>query len=166
MQTPFVPEGFRIPQRIEQANYVLRPLTPADVEKDYDAVMSSKQSLRQIFAQNDDWPDEHMSVQENYRDLERHQSDFEQRQGFTYTVETPEGDLCLGCVYIYPCRRGDYDASVYYWVRDSAKAQGMEADLGAFLRHWLAEVWPFGQPVFPGRDVSWQEWEDLKGSAN
>ena len=73
MQTLFVPEDFRVPQRIEQANYVLRPLTTADVEKDYEAVMSSKDSLRQIFGENDAWPDEQMTLQENERDRQRHQ---------------------------------------------------------------------------------------------
>jgi hypothetical protein len=165
MEPLFVPEDLRVPQRIEQPNYVLRPLTTADVANDYEAVMSSKQSLRQIFGENDDWPDEHMTLQENESDLLRHQTDFEQRRGFTYTVETPEGHSCLGCVYIYPSDRGDYDGRVYYWVRDSVKAQGVEAQLGAFLRQWLREVWPFQRPVFPGRDVSWQEWEVLKKSA-
>ncbi len=165
METLFVAADFLVPQRIEQASFVLRPLTTADVEKDYEAVMSSKDSLRQIFRENGEWPAEHMTLQDNYRDLERHQTDCEQRQGFTYTVETPEGDTCLGCVYIYPCQRGDYDAQVYYWVRDSVKAQGVEAALDAFLRQWLREAWPFEQPVFPGRDVSWRAWEALKNRA-
>ena len=165
MQTLFVPADFRVPQRIEQATYLLRPLTTEDVEKDYEAVMSSKASLRQIFAENDDWPAEEMSLQENYRDLERHQTDFAQRRGFTYTAETPAGDRCLGCVYIYPRQCGDYDASVYYWVRDSAKAQGIEAQLSAFLRDWLPAAWPFRQPVFPGRDLSWQAWAALPSNA-
>jgi hypothetical protein len=165
MKKLFVPEDFRVPQRIEQPNYVLRPLTTADVEKDYEAVMSSKQSLRQIFSENDDWPDEQMTLQENECDLQRHQTDFEQRRGFTYTVETAEGDTCLGCVYIYPSDRGEYDARVYYWVRDSVKAHGLDAQLGAFLRQWLREAWPFQQPIFPGRDVSWQEWKALKNGA-
>lgn len=166
MEPLFVSEDFRVPQRIEQPNYVLRPLTTADVAKDYEAVMSSKQSLRQIFGENDDWPGEHMTLQENQSDLQRHQTDFEQRRGFTYTVETPEGHSCLGCVYIYPCDRGDYDARVYYWVRDSAKAQGVEAQLDAFLRQWLRGVWRFRRPIFPGRDVSWQAWEALKNSVS
>jgi hypothetical protein len=165
METGFVAADFLVPQRIEQASFVLRPLTTADVEKDYEAVMSSKDSLRQIFRENGEWPAEHMTLRDNYRDLERHQTDFEQRQGFTYTVETPEGDTCLGCVYIYPCQRGDYDAQVYYWVRDSVKAHGVEAALDAFLRQWLREAWPFEQPVFPGRDVSWRAWEALKNRA-
>jgi hypothetical protein len=165
MESLFVPDDFRVPHQIEQPTYVLRPLTVADVAKDYEAVMSSTQSLRQIFGEHDDWPDEQMTVQENERDLARHQTDFEQRRGFTYTVETSEGDSCLGCVYIYPCDRGDYDARVYYWVRDSVKAHGVEAQVGAFLCQWLREVWPFRRPVFPGRDVSWQEWKALKESA-
>jgi hypothetical protein len=162
METLFVSADFVVPQRVEQKNYVLRPLTTKDVEHDYEAVMSSQESLRQIFREDDEWPAETMTLQENYRDLERHQTDFEQRRGFTYTMETPAGDRCLGCVYIYPCQRGDYDAQVYYWVRDSVKAHGVEAELGAFLRQWLREVWPFRQPVFPGRDVSWPAWEALK----
>ncbi len=164
----FVPVDFVAPQRIEQANYVLRPLTTKDVENDYDAVMSSKESLRHIFREEDEaeWPADNMTLQDNYRDLERHQKDFEQRNGFTYTMETPDAQRCLGCVYIYPCQRGGYDAQVYYWVRDSVKVQGLEKELGVFLRQWLRDVWPFKHPVFPGRDVSWQDWKDLENTAS
>jgi hypothetical protein len=166
MESLFVSEEFVVPQRVEQRNYLLRPLTTTDVEKDYEAVMSSKESLRQIFGENGEWPAETMTLQDNYRDLERHQTDFEQRRGFTYTMETPDGNRCLGCVYIYPCQRGDYDAQVFYWVRDSVKAQGVEAELGAFLRQWLRQVWPFQRPAFPGREVSWRAWEALESAAS
>lgn len=163
MVEPFVPDDFVIPRRIEQANYVLRPLTTEDVENDYEAVMSSRENLCHIFCENDPgWPAEGMTLQDNYRDLERHQQDFEQRKGFTYTVETQDGRLCLGCVYIYPCRRGNYDASVHYRVRDSVKQHGLESELGVFIRQWLIDAWPFHRPVFPGRDLPWREWEDLK----
>ncbi len=162
MSPEFVAADFVVPLRVEQAVYCLRPLTTADVEKDYEAVMSSKESLRQIFRQQDEWPADTMTLQENYRDLERHQQEFAQRQGFTYTVETPTGDRCLGCVYIYPCSVDGYDAQVFYWVRDSEKAHGLEAELGTFLRQWLAEVWPFQRPVFPGRDLSWPAWQARK----
>jgi len=167
METLFVSGDFVVPQRIEQANYVLRPLMTKDVENDYDAVMSSKESLRHIFREDDaGWPADNMTLQDNYRDLEGHQKDFEQRNGFTYTMETPDAQRCLGCVYIYPCQRGEYDAQVHYWVRDSVKAQGIEEELGVFLRQWLRDVWPFQHPVFPGRDVSWQDWEALKNTAS
>ena len=168
METLFVSGDFVVPQRIEQANYVLRPLTTKDVENDYDAVMSSQESLRHIFREADEaeWPADNMTLQDNYRDLEQHQKDFEQRNGFTYTMETPDAQRCLGCVYIYPCQRGGYDAQVYYWVRDSVKVQGLEKELSVFLRQWLRDVWPFKHPVFPGRDVSWQDWKDLENTAS
>ncbi|HMN27633.1 MAG TPA: GNAT family N-acetyltransferase [Caldilineaceae bacterium] len=166
MDSQFVADEFVVPQLVERQNYVLRPLTTADVENDYEAVMSSRESLRQVFREHDEWPAEQMTLQDNYRDLERHQTDFERRQGFTYTMETPDGARCLGCVYIYPCQRGDYDAQVYYWVRDSVKANGIEEDLGAFLRQWLRQVWPFRQPVLPGRELSWREWEALESAAS
>ena len=167
METRFVPEDFGVPQRVEQTNYVLRPLLVTDVENDYDAVMSSKESLRRIFSEDDAaWPADTMTLQDNYRDLARHQQDFEQRNGFTYTMETSGGQRCLGCVYIYPSPADGYDAQVYYWVRDSVKAQGLEDELGAFLRQWLRDVWPFQHPAFPGRDVPWQDWEALKHAIN
>lgn len=162
MERPFVAADFVVPQHIEQKNYLLRPLTTDDVVQDYEAVMSSKASLRRIFREYDaKWPADTMTLDDNYRDLQRHQDDFAQRNGFTYTMTTPDGQRCLGCVYIYPCQRGDYDAQVYYWVRDSEKAQGLEAELGVFLRQWLRTVWPFHHPAFPGREVSWQAWEAL-----
>ncbi|MFO7698623.1 MAG: GNAT family N-acetyltransferase [Anaerolineae bacterium] len=161
MATPFVPASFVVPLRVEQPGYVLRPLTVDDVEHDYDAVMSSVESLRHIFREQDDWPAEDMTVQDNLRDLARHQRDFEQRAGFTYTVETPDGTRCLGCVYIYPCQRGGYDARVNYWVRDSEATRGLDEDLGAFLRRWLVDTWPFSRVAYPGREIPWAEWEAL-----
>ena len=53
MARPFVAADFIVPQRVEQATYLLRPLTTADVEQDYAAVMSSKESLRRIFHEYD-----------------------------------------------------------------------------------------------------------------
>jgi hypothetical protein len=164
--TPFVPDEFEVPLRIEQPGYVLRPLTVGDVEHDYDAVMSSVESLRHVFRDGDGWPADDMTLQDNLRDLEMHQGHFEQRVGFTYTVETPDGGRCLGCVYVYPAERGGYDARVNYWVRDSDKARGLDDELGAFLRLWLRDAWPFARVAFPGREIPWPEWEALERRVN
>ena len=53
MDRPFVAADFIVPQRVEQANYLLRPFTTDDVEHDYAAVMSSKELLRRIFHEYD-----------------------------------------------------------------------------------------------------------------
>ncbi|MCA9840054.1 MAG: GNAT family N-acetyltransferase [Trueperaceae bacterium] len=161
MKPAFVSESFSVPHLVEQESYRLRPLTTNDVANDYEAVMSSRSSLRKIFSEYDKWPSDTMTLADNYRDLERHQREFDERQGFTYTVETPEGDKCLGCVYIYPTDKGDYEAQVFYWVTDIAKEAGLEEELGSFVRQWLKDVWPFKQVAYPGRDLSWQDWQAL-----
>lgn len=155
----FVPADFVVPLGVEGAGFVVRKLTAGDVERDFEAVMSSRVSLRRIFRADDDWPADGMTLQDNLADLERHEGDFVGRVGFTYSVVDPAGVICLGCVYIYPALTEQYDAEVYYWVRDSVKEAGLEERLGDFVRGWLARVWPFERVVFPGRGLSWAEWE-------
>jgi len=38
---PFVPKEFKIPEKLEMQEFLLRMLTVNDVVKDYDAVMTS-----------------------------------------------------------------------------------------------------------------------------
>ena len=162
MDKLFVPANFIIPLRLETPHFILRKLTTADVEQDYEAVMSSKENLRRIFSAQDDWPRDEMTLQDNFNDLKEHQEDFDQRRGFTYTVVSPSEDICLGCVYFYPWKGAHYDAQVYYWVRDAAKPNDLEKQLDHVLHQWLAETWPFHAPAFPGREVAWDIWEGLR----
>jgi hypothetical protein len=161
MRKQFVPSDFIIPLRAETPDFILRKLTTKDVEKDFEAVMSSKESLRTIFRVHDDWPADNMTLQDNYNDLKRHEEEFDQRTGFAYTVVSIDENTCLGCVYIYPWSGKQYDAQVYYWVRDSEKIHGLDTKLGDFINQWLHETWPLNNSVFPGRDVPWQEWEKI-----
>jgi len=124
--------------------------------------MSSKVSLRQIFQKDDDWPADDMTLEANYEDLEYHEEEFDQRKSFTYTMLNVDESSCIGCVYIYPWRGKVYDSQVYYWVIDSEKAKGLDEKVGSFLRDWIEQVWPIENPVFPGRDMDWEEWEAFK----
>ena len=63
---------------------------------------------------------------------------------------------------LFPYFRKPYDARVYYWVRDSEKTRGFDEELGTFLKQWLQDAWPIQHPVFPGRSLSWEEWEAFK----
>jgi hypothetical protein len=165
MDKEFVPPDFEVPEPVKTADFILKKLTTKDVEQDYEAVMSSKESLRQIFQKNDDWPADDMTIEANYEDLEYHEKDFDQRKSFTYTMLNVDESRCLGCVYIYPWRGKVYDAQVYYWVVDSEKDKGLDEKLGNFLRDWIESVWPIEKPVFPGRDMTWKEWEAFKKSS-
>ncbi|MCP4142881.1 MAG: GNAT family N-acetyltransferase [Chloroflexi bacterium] len=162
MGKPFVPPKFEVPEPVKTTDFILRKLTTKDVEQDYEAVMSSKESLRQIFAKDDDWPADDMTIESNYEDLEYHEREFNERKSFAYTMRDVDDSRCIGCVYIYPWFRNGADAVIYYWVIDSEKAKGLDKKVGSFLRDGINKVWPIENPVYPGRDITWEAWEVFK----
>ena len=76
-----------------------------------------------------------MDLDANRADLIGHARDFENREGFTYSIL--DGDEVIGCVYIYPSKDPGYDAAVSSWVRKS------RADTDAVGRRG-GRVRPFG----------------------
>ncbi len=153
---PFVPADFVVPAGLETAEFRLRMLSAADVDNDYAAVMESADLLHAIFGR--DWPTADFTRAENLRDLTEHEEGFLKREEFTYTVTSLDETTCLGCVYIYPPRGHPTDARVYMWVRQSAYDRGLDPVLFSTVKAWIAERWPFGSVLYPGRadDGSWQ----------
>ncbi len=157
MPNRFVPPNFKVPESLETENFFLEILTPAVAELDYEAVMSSKVRLRSVFSESTKWPEDTMSLADNIRDLKRHHEEFLSRKAFAYTVLTPAKDKCIGCVYIDPCKTGEFDCVVYLWVRDDGIK--FDNELYKTVRDWLSNYWPFKTIAFPGRDISWQKWK-------
>jgi RimJ/RimL family protein N-acetyltransferase len=137
----FVPPDFDVPLRLETSEFVLEPLGPEHNEQDYDAWTSSMQHIKRTpgFSKGS-WPRE-MTSEQNRGDLQRHADDFRNRTGFTYTVLDPTSRDVIGCVYIYPVRDGDDDASVLSWVRESHAH--LDVPLWRAVSEWLASDWPF-----------------------
>jgi hypothetical protein len=136
---PFVPEDFDPPAGLVDERFVLEPLGPQHNESDYEAWTSSMDHIRAT-AGFQGWPRE-MTLEENRGDLERHANDFAHRTGFTYTVLDPASRAVIGCLYIYPDKRGDADARVNSWVR--ATRAELDRPLRETVTRWLDEVWPF-----------------------
>jgi len=157
--TPFVPEDFKIPEKLETQEFRLRMLTVNDVVKDYDAVMTSVEHLKTIWP-GSDWP-EGLTFEQDLIDLGWHQKEFQSRTSFAYTVVTPDESLVTGCVYIDPTPKRGYDAVVYLWARQSELARGMETRLYAAVQDWIAKEWPFKKVAFPGRDIEWDAWNAI-----
>ena len=153
----FVPEGFKAPYRKKHSKFSLRKLTVDEVKKDYEAVMSSRESLRQVFCENDDWPSDNMTIEENYMDLLEHQEEFDNNIGFAYTVVTPDDSRCIGCLYIYPFSHGVYDCRIFYWLVDDMADQ-LDSQFRDFIDKWIPVAFGFENPIFPGRDMSHSEW--------
>ncbi len=156
----FLPKEFDVPRVFEVEKFRLEVLRPEVAEIDYDAVMSSKRRLRQVFSSATEWPRDDMTLSENRDDLIRHQAEFESREAFAYTVLTKDRARCIGCVYIDPCKLEKFDCEIYLWVREDCAE--LDDKLYEAIKAWVSGCWPFGSVIFPGREVPWSKWESYQ----
>ena len=156
---PFVPATFDVPATLETAEFRLRMLTVNDVVKDYDAVMSSHDHCKTVWP-GSKWPTG-LTLEQNLIDLGWHQKEFQTRRSFAYTVVRPDESQVVGCVYLLPTRKQDYDAEVYLWARQSELVNGLELRLYEAVKSWVKSSWPFAAPAFPGRDIGWEAWRAI-----
>lgn len=160
----FYPRDVLVPEELRTEEFVLRPLRATDVERDYAALMDSKESLRMW--SGSEWPADGFTLAENLRDLEEHEQEHVEGTAFTYTVLDPTGSECLGCVYILPLAPrfepevtlphsgADPRARVAFWVRTPRLADGLEGRLLAELIEWFRREWRFTQVVFFTREAN------------
>lgn len=154
-----VPPDFAVPETLETERFRMRMLTINDLDKDFEAVTSSVAHLQKVW--RNDWP-VGLTREQNLVDLGWHQKEFQRRTSFAYTVVEPDESRVLGCVYIYPSRKRGFDAEVYFWARESELANGLETELGEALRCWFEYHWPFARVAFPGKEIPWEEWDELE----
>jgi len=151
-----------IPTGLHTAEFVLRPITADDAERDFAAVVETREHLR-LWEQST-WPADDFTVEANRDDLVGLEQRHAERKAFTYTVVDPEGAEALGCVYIFPTSASflqkstvtavgdedwaDVDAVVYFWARLSEMEKGMDARLLAALRAWIRDAWRAQRAVY------------------
>ena len=156
---PFVPNEFVVPSEFATANFTLRMLSIEDVEKDFEAVTSSAARVSKV------WPDSGwpagLTLRQNLIDLGWHEKEFQNRSSFAYTMVAPDESQVLGCVYFYPTDKAEYDTEVFLWVRESEAATDLDEELFEAVQRWLETDWPFNRPAYPGRTISWEEWDSL-----
>ena len=149
-QTEFIPADFEVPAVLETDHFRLRMLSVDDVEKDYEAVIESRDLLRRM--RGGSWPRDGFTLEENLADLEMHQQEFLDRESFAYTVVALDESRVLGCVYIIPDRKGEADAVVWLWARQSEHDKGLDPILFQAVKDWLAAEWPFKSVRYLYRD--------------
>jgi len=157
-----VPQDFKVPEVLEIGKFRLRMLTIKDVDKDYDAVMTSLDHLRGIFGPHSKWPTKDLTREQDLIDLGWHQKEFQRMTSFAYTVMNLDETKCLGCVYIYPPTKKGFDAEVYMWVRKSELDKRLDKVLHETVKKWIEKEWPFKKVAYPGREISWREWSRVK----
>ena len=159
---PFVPDEFEVPELLENQYFRIRMLTVNDVVKDYDAVMSSIDHLQGVFGPKSTWPKAELTLEQDLIDLGWHQKEFQRRSSFAYTVMNGDESVCLGCIYIDPTSKPGYDAEIYLWVRKTAFENGLDPILFDTVKKWIKNDWPFNEVAYPGREISWEKWEQMK----
>lgn len=155
----FVPTEFAVPSELSTANFTLRMLSIDDVEKDYEAVTSSAERLSRVWPESG-WP-AGLTLRQNLIDLGWHEKEFQNRSSFAYTMVAPDESQVLGCVYFYPTEKVGYDTEVFLWVREGEVANDLDQALFEVVQQWLASDWPFENPAYPGRTISWEHWDAL-----
>jgi hypothetical protein len=155
----FVPTEFTVPSKLSTANFTLRMLSVDDVEKDFEAVTLSAARVSKV------WPDSGwpagLTLRQNLIDLGWHEKEFQNRTSFAYTMVAPDESEVLGCVYVYPTDKAGHDAEIFLWVRESEVANDLDEALFEVVQRWLASAWPFANPGYPGRTISWAQWDSL-----
>ena len=159
---PFIPADFKIPEMFQNEHFRIRMLTVNDVVKDYDAVMTSIDHLQGVFGPNSKWPSKDLTFEQDLIDLGWHQKEFQRRSSFAYTVVKLDESDVVGCLYIYPTKKGDYNASITMWVRASEVDKGLDSILFDSVKKWISEKWSFKKVAYPGREISWEQWELMK----
>jgi hypothetical protein len=154
-----------IPEGIDHPRFRLRLINVNDLVRDYAAVMSSAPRLRERFPYWG-WPGDAMTMEEDLVDLGWHQKEAQLRRSFNYAFLTPDESRLLGCVYVDPPEKAGADAEVCMWVRADEESTGLEDEVEAAVREWLAAEWPFETIRWPGREISWEEWDALPDAAS
>ena len=142
--------AFEPPTTLDGERLHLEPLGPDHAELDFEAFMSSREHLLASLHWGS-WPGPDSTVAGNRNDLSRHTQEFIDREGYAYTVLTPDRSRCLGCVYMNPVPAGPdgYGVAMAYWVITSELDSGLDRELVASVLSWITADWPFGSLVMP-----------------
>ena len=142
-----------VPMQFETNDILLESLSPTHVHLDYDAVMSSKEYLRN-WSQSS-WPSDEFTIEENAEDLNWHSQEHQENIAYTYTILNPLKTYCIGCIYINPIekiaaisadeknRLQSHKAFLSFWVRSSIQGSDLEFSIINAIRYWINESWQF-----------------------
>lgn len=132
-------------------------MRPEFNESDWEAVMSSRESLR-IWSDSE-WPEDEFSLTQNLEDMAAHIDDHAARRAYAYSVLSDDGNLCLGSIYVKPIAvMNEYwkpdemleramkkiVTRVDFWLRDSEVASGGDEALVKAILEWIGGNWVGG----------------------
>jgi hypothetical protein len=146
----FVPDDFIAPTSLRGQGFQLEPLTPTHNVQDYKAWHESFKHIKATPGfEGKSWPMEDFSLEQNLADLDRHEKDFSERIGFTFTVLSTDTGEVIGCLYLYPPKREGYDVDARSWV--CADRAELDKPLYEAVNTWIAAEWPWKSVDYAAR---------------
>jgi hypothetical protein len=157
------PNLLDVPIRLETIDFVVHRQRISDNELDFDAVMSSKEILREW--SDSELPENDFSLEQNGQDIAEHIADHEQNSDYGFSIFTPSEDRLLGSLYlnavgplleIYPtdlmtlARLLEFDVRIEYWLR-AGVGPDLELRFVRAVIKWLEDAWWLERPVFGSR---------------
>ena len=158
---PYFPADRPVPAGFQTRRLFLEPLRPAHLDRDYAAVMDSREQLR--LWSGSPWPEDDFTRADNLKDLQWHWDEHQKRIAFTYTVLDPTRQVCLGCVYMRPLDElvpanperlagiAADETLVRFWVRTAQLKGDLQDHLLRGLIQWLKDQWVFSRVLFETR---------------
>lgn len=152
-----------VPERLDRPSFVLRRQRLSDNDFDYEAVMNSKELLRDW--SHSSWPEDDFTLEQNAEDLAEHIGDFMDDLAYGFSIFVPSEDRLLGSLYIDPVapfareyrvdeaaslRLRNYDARIEYWLRCGV-SEAFERDFVEQVSRWLRDDWWFKRVAFGSR---------------
>ena len=160
-----VPDDFVVPVRVETEQFVIVPLGIRQMSRDMEAVPHGDVG-RHMNASNHERFGRELSVEDQNANpwmmaMAAADHAFARREDFYYAILSPDESIELGCVYVSPTPKADFDAEVVIWVRDEDNNKALDEAVYSFVQDWVRDVWPLKNPAFPGRRESWETWGSL-----
>jgi hypothetical protein len=165
----FIPINFDPPTYATLPSVFLDVLRPAYAEPDYAAVISSAEAIRGTFGPGDEtWPSPNISYEENLSDLIRHEREFHERYAFAYVILDHTKQKYLGCVYLKPIKsktsrnqqQEQFSSQAFLWLSVLHNVVS-ERTIQIEATDWFQSVWGLTRVAWPGRTISWSEWQQL-----
>jgi hypothetical protein len=165
----FIADAFDPPFRATLPSFYLDVLRPEYADVDYEAVVASANAIRGTFGPGDDtWPSPVISYEENLADLTRHEREFYERYAYAYVILDKSRQKYLGCVYLKPIKsktffnqqQAQFTAQAFLWLSVLHNLVSEEI-VRSEVTDWLESVWGLSRVGWPGRTISWIEWQRL-----
>jgi len=129
-----------LPQNASVGAFRLTPLGVADVDEDYEAVMSSARVLKGLFG--DEWPIG-LTRANNLVGMGWHEREFSARRSFAWIIRDADGAY-LGCAYLYPDIGTRNAGTVVTWIRARADRLSLLTAFNGAFAGWLRPYLPEG----------------------